>query len=268
MGPEDTTYYRPPVYTPDKEHRYPGDCLPGDPSPPFTRFLEFPAEIQLLIWEHAAAAPTILQLDATGIAHFESGLLTACTASREAFLNFPGTVRSRHGLGGAYKGPCDDCHSQRPRKGQHGVWWLGHIAGAGEIRHLAIHYDSFNAFAKYRHEKIPGNAAWDYWLTKQFPRLRTWEIYAEWIESLDQQRAAGDGRSTKYPGIVYIPTMRKLPVSTVSQLLMHLHVDKVKSVKSPPHEPKLLGRPIIHVDREALERYPWWVDPRRAPRWA
>ncbi|KAK8062713.1 hypothetical protein PG997_014810 [Apiospora hydei] len=200
MRPKDSTHDRPPVYTPDEEQRYPGDCLPGGSSLPFTRFLDFPADIQLLIWKHAAAAPAILRLDKNGAVYFESGLLTACTASRAAFLQFPGTVRSLYGWGAAKKaGPSDfDCdYPQCPRSGKPGVWWrpqldlvvlgrgmqrndLGRIAGADQIRHLAIHYDDAISY-RYRpyFVSFSTNEQWDHWLTTIFPDLRTWEIYAE-----------------------------------------------------------------------------------------
>ncbi|KAK7959347.1 uncharacterized protein PG986_004201 [Apiospora aurea] len=232
----------------------------------------------LLIWKHAAAAPTILRLDKDGAVYFESGLLTACTASRAAFLQFPGTVRSLYGWGAAKKvGSSDfDCdYTQRPRSAKPGVWWrpqldlvvlgrginrddLGRIAGADQIRHLAIHYD--DAFASSLDGpflvSLSTNERWGEWLTTILPNLRTWEIYAEWIESLDQQRAAGDGRSTSSRDIIFIPRLRNLRWAMVSQLLMELRGEEVLGYRERRPDLKLLGRPIFHVGRAQLNLDP------------
>ncbi|KAK8045935.1 hypothetical protein PG996_013999 [Apiospora saccharicola] len=266
-----------PAYNHLRKFRYPGDRpSSGQPSSTqFPLFTSLPNEIQLLVWKHAAAAPGILLLGKRRILHSQSGLLTACTASRAAYLNLKPTApvpTRRFSLEASPK-------ALKWRLGhdlvvlEESVWhWLGRwddlprIPGAQEIRHLAIpvHYlfglERIFRWGQMLADKEPLERR----LTGYFPRLRTWEVHARWIDSLDQQ--AADGRRLTDPGVLWIPSYCGLRLRTCAQLLGTLdpfnsdccgnggactekrpcsqHVGVVKK--------RLIGRPIFHVDRAGL----------------
>ncbi|KAK7911489.1 hypothetical protein PG985_013970 [Apiospora marii] len=198
---------QPPLFSPYKKLHCIENGLAAKP-PQFTLFPKLPPELQLMIWEHAASEPHILQLNLakrhgrqTELGGFvteslemkciynqQSPLLTACRASRCAFLRVPGTVQSAFGLGA-------------PLKGGRGVLWrpnmdlvvldrsftrgdLDLIMGSEVIRHLAVHYDLARELfsessSPFQTEK--GRRQW--WRRLGFRNLRTWEIYAPWIVS-------------------------------------------------------------------------------------
>lgn len=274
--------YRPPVYTHNKEHRQPGASPSGDPSPQFPLFAQLPAELRLKIWEYAAATPQVLLMDRHFALHSESGLLAACTTSRAAFLQFPDTVRVHHGSSAAPKGRGEPRrrNSFQCRLGLDLVVvseeaearlrsWAGlqRLPGAREIRHLAIPYHAAFVQEAWRCERW----SLDERMTTYFPRLRTWEFYAGWIDSLDQQ--AADGRRSTDANVIWIPPFRGLRLSVAKQLLELLdpiNAERHKYHKrgeictwespcswhaarfDPEHKKKLVGRPIFDIDRAAL----------------
>ncbi|KAK7911490.1 hypothetical protein PG985_013971 [Apiospora marii] len=280
--------YRPPVYTHNKEYRNRRNSPSADLSPQFPLFARLPSELQLQIWEHAAAAPQILLIDKDYVLHSESGLLAACTASRTAFLQFPEPVRTRHGLSSAPKDNEEPLGRRLEcRLGldllvldeEAGAWlrdWtaLRRIPRAREIRHLAVPYHAaFGAAFMPDHrtgEATNGISDFDWRMAKYFPSLRTWEVYADWIDSLDQQ--AADGRQMRDKDVVWLPPYRGLRITVATQVLQN--VDPIKGslyehrehsapcTRERPctwHDPralekkkKLVGRPIFDLDRSGL----------------
>ncbi|KAK8137154.1 hypothetical protein PG984_005094 [Apiospora sp. TS-2023a] len=197
--------YQPPLFDPYKQLRDPPNTPIASPSE-FTLFPKLPPELQLMIWEHAASEPHILELNVAKRRYFpyddgivleevetkcmddqQSPLLTACHDSRWAFLRVPGTFRSWGGIGASLLG-------------RRGVAWrptmdlvvlgrtvtkadLEFILGFNQIWHLAMHYDLARGLigecqTPYHSERYRRQ---HWWKRLGLCSLRTWEIYAEWI---------------------------------------------------------------------------------------
>lgn len=214
-------------------------------------------------------------MDQDCVFRYESGLLTACVDSRQAFLKVPGTVRIRHGLDGDEAPKALWWHPELDLVVLHesaGSWvhnWrdLDRIAAAAEIRHLALPWDLILGSMRMRPPPVAPNwkeLEWHLQMTEVFPKLRTWEVYAGWIDSMDQQ--AADGRDWTDPGIVWIPWHRGLRVGLCSQLLeqmdpLHASCNGHRgpcTVEEPCEwhvgvvRKRLVGRPIFDVDRAGL----------------
>ncbi|KAK8054534.1 hypothetical protein PG994_009601 [Apiospora phragmitis] len=255
-----------------KSSKIPGDNPPGGLSQRFTFFTLLPTELQFRIWKEAAAAPHIIRLDKHGAPHQEAGLLAACTASRAAYLQRSDSDQLLGGLDSSSSSSSSSRSSSAPTidsgsgnnspRPQHGVGWRpeldlvvldeglhwsdwGRIAGRHEIRHLAFHY---NVVAwPWTIPNMPyTNLKWDDWLARPFPSLRTWELYAAWIDSLDQQ--AADGRKMTDRNAVWIPPYRGLKYSLALHFLNTLGLEIVfGSVIDPPNDKVLVGRIIFDV---------------------
>ncbi|KAK8045933.1 hypothetical protein PG996_013997 [Apiospora saccharicola] len=197
--------YQPPLFDPFKQLRDPRITPIRNPLK-FTLFPKLPPELQLMIWEHAASEPHILELNVAKrcgrnspyggfvleevetrcMDDQQSPLLTACRDSWRAFLRVPGTVAYWSGLGAS-------------AQGRRGVMWRPHmdlvvlgrtvtqadlefILGSHQILHLAMHYELARGLigeCRTPHHSEGYRRRW--WRRLGFRNLRTWEMFAEWI---------------------------------------------------------------------------------------
>ncbi|KAK8117026.1 uncharacterized protein PG998_005307 [Apiospora kogelbergensis] len=224
--------YRPPVFTPCNKQEYPENSLSEGQR--FTLFTKLPAELQLEIWKIAAAAPQIFRLN-SGRKYQIPSLIIACQASQEVFLK---VWPNKSNLGEKDLVVLDRTFDYSQRINE----------GADEIYHVAIHYDSSTNTTTHDLEQR---------LVRLFPRLRTWELYAEWIESLDQQRVRDKGDSSiTGTDVVWIPPYKGLKLGVCSGLLFQLNGNPERAT-TPGVKKRLVGRPIFDVEQSANEMFRW-----------
>ncbi|KAK8137153.1 hypothetical protein PG984_005093 [Apiospora sp. TS-2023a] len=188
---------RPPLFTAANKLHDGDRGYSQNESPEFSLFPKLPVELQLEIWDHAAAQPRFFQMRLRMTRRtykwiydckpLDSPLSTACRASRKAFLRFwcTSTITNPSHLG-----ITNDKGDKTWYRPQLDVMVLGpsvgmgchfNMPGAREIQHLALDYDFAHevlrdfisnrlAFSRER-GKMP----------RAFPNLRTFQIYADWI---------------------------------------------------------------------------------------
>ncbi|KAK8062712.1 pectinesterase precursor [Apiospora hydei] len=173
------------------------NCRPRENHAQFTLFPKLPLELQFLVWELAASEPRIFRLkvrasrivNTTPLHDLQSSLLSACRASRKAFLEAPGLVRSPDGVGGP------DSEGRRAAV----VWHPDRdlvvfdtislsianiqddIAGSNDIRHLAFPFEPAQEILMDLCHPSHFHLR-EGWLPRRFPNLKTWQIYADWID--------------------------------------------------------------------------------------
>ncbi|KAK8029581.1 hypothetical protein PG993_010872 [Apiospora rasikravindrae] len=289
--------------TPGKVPQHSDDRPEGDLAQ-FTLFPDLPFELRLQIWEHAACEPRNWQLhmqprdqlnaywhfhfhvmgfcQVGPMHHLASPLSATCRASRKAFLRASREVHFADLSGEPF----------RPGGKLLGLVWypvlgltvmdrwfdmssLPAVVGTGQIRHLALDFNRardvlFNLGTPSHF--CPGVG----WLPTHFPHLKTWQIYAEWIEPsarqtmdpvevwnfsipilkdfaawierLDPDAGGIGGYRRGGPGIVLVPTDYTYSSACWLLLLQFTALCRDYRRRRVPGQKLLFGSPIFGVE--------------------